>query len=218
MNPSFRTTERLVWGGLALVVAVIVAAFIHSRRQPAPAELAPFPVIGPVAGFSLTNQDGAAVSRETLQGHVWIADIIFTRCPGPCARMTGQMKELQTALPATSGARLVSLTTDAGFDTPPVLKKYAGRFGARLDNWMFLTGDPRAIANLAIDSLKLTALEKPAAERTSPEDLFVHSTIFVAVDKRGQLRAVFETGGEGVDWQESKQKILTAVEQLEREP
>ena len=28
-----------------------------------------------------------------------VADIIFTRCPGPCLKMTRQMKELQDALP-----------------------------------------------------------------------------------------------------------------------
>jgi cytochrome oxidase Cu insertion factor (SCO1/SenC/PrrC family) len=131
--------------------------------------------------------------------------------------MTRQMKELQDALPAASAPRLVSLTTDADFDTPPVLQKYAERFGARA-HWLFLTGDKRAIANLAIDSLKLTALEKPAAERTSPEDLFVHSTIFILVDKQARLRGVFETGGETVDWAQSKADILAAVKLLEREP
>ena len=52
---------------------------------------------------------------------------------------------------------------------------------------------------LAIDSLKLTAVEKKPEERESPQDLFVHSTIFVIADKRGQLRGVFETTGEGID-------------------
>jgi hypothetical protein len=31
------------------------------------------------------------------------------------------------------------------------------------------------------------------------------------------LRGVFETGGEGVDWQVEERKILAAVKQLERE-
>jgi protein SCO1/2 len=218
MNRSFRTTEWMVWGGLVLIIAAIAVGFVMERLKMAAPAPAPFPVLGQVANFSLTNQDGAAVTLETLRGRVWVADIIFTRCPGPCPRMTQQMRELQTALPGTSGARFVSLTTDAEYDTPPVLKKYAERFGVRLDSWMFLTGDQKEIANLAIDSLKLTALAKPAAERTSPDDLFVHSTIFVVVDKRGQLRGVFETGGEGVDWSDSRAKILTMVDQLEREP
>ncbi|HEX4341993.1 MAG TPA: SCO family protein, partial [Verrucomicrobiae bacterium] len=121
-------------------------------------------------------------------------------------------------LPASSGTKLISLTTDADFDTPPVLQKYAERFGADSNRWTFLTGDKRAVANLAIDSLKLTAMERKPEERTSPEDLFVHSTIFVIVDKAGELRGVFQTGGEDVDWSQSKLKILAAARQLEREP
>ena len=50
------------------------------------------------------------------------------------------------------------------------------------------------------------------------EDLFVHSTIFVIVDKQARLRGVFETEGEGVDWPKAKRKILAAAQQLEREP
>jgi len=131
--------------------------------------------------------------------------------------MTRQMKDLQQALPAASRTLLVSLTTDAEFDTPPVLKAYAEKFGADSTRWMFLTGDKRQVASLAIDSLKLTALEKKPEERLAPEDLFVHSTIFVVVDKQGRLRGVFETDGEGVTPQQARSRILAAVKRLENE-
>jgi cytochrome oxidase Cu insertion factor (SCO1/SenC/PrrC family) len=131
--------------------------------------------------------------------------------------MTRQMKELQEALPPASQARLVTLTTDPDFDTPGVLKAYAQRFGAEPGRWTFLTGTKEQIAKLAIDSLKLTAIAKKPEERTSPQDLFVHSTIFVIADKRGQLRGVFETTGEGIDPSQVKAEILAAVRQLERE-
>ena len=64
----------------------------------------------------------------------------------------------------------------------------------------------------------MTAIEKKPEERESPQDLFVHSTIFVIADKRGQLRGVFETTGEGINPQDVKARILAAVGQLEREP
>jgi cytochrome oxidase Cu insertion factor (SCO1/SenC/PrrC family) len=132
--------------------------------------------------------------------------------------MTKQMKALQEALPPGSQTKLVTLTTDADFDTPPVLKAYAERFAADPQRWMFLTGTKKDVAKLAIDSLKLTAIEKKPEERESPQDLFVHSTIFVIADKRGQLRGVFETTGEGIDPQNVKAQILAAVGRLEREP
>ena len=75
----------------------------------------PLPVIGQIADFALTNQNGRAVSLADLRGQPWVADIIFTRCPGPCLKMTKQMKALQDALPPGSPTKLVTLTTDADF-------------------------------------------------------------------------------------------------------
>ena len=217
-NPS-RSLQVAVWGGLAAVIAVIIGAFVISKNRSA--ETPPFPappIIGNVADFSLTNQSGEAVTLADLRGHVWVADIIFTRCAGPCPRMTGQMKELQVALPPTSLAKLVTLTTDPEFDAPPALKKYGDRFAADYSRWSFLTGTKKEIAALAIDSLKLAAVEKKPDERADAADLFIHSTIFVVVDKQARLRGVFETGGEGVDWNKSRAEILALVAQLELEP
>jgi protein SCO1/2 len=152
-----------------------------------------------------------------LRGKVWVADIIFTRCAGPCPIMTRHMADLQAALPADSPVELVTLTTDPEFDTPPVMKNYAQRFGANLDRWMFLTGTKKEIANLAAVGLKLSAVEIKPEDRTAPEDLFIHSTIFVVVDKQARLRGVYQTTGPDVDPQSAKQKILAAVETLVRE-
>jgi protein SCO1/2 len=177
----------------------------------------PLPVYGKVADFSLTNQNNSPVSLANLRGHVWVGDIIFTRCPGPCLKMTRQMRELEQALPSKGNALLVTLTTDPEFDTPSVLKAYSQRFGADLRHWMFLTGTKKEIADLAVGSLKLTALDKKPEERQSPNDLFIHSTIFVLVDKHAQLRGVFQTTGEGVDPVLVKSQILAGVRRLERE-
>jgi protein SCO1/2 len=209
--PAVERPFRTLWIGVVLLVAILGLSLFARRSEP------PLPVLGSVSDFSLTNQLGQPVTLESLRGKVWLADIIFTRCPGPCARMTRQMAEVQAALPARSGAQLVSLTTDPEFDPPEVLQKYATRFSADSKRWQFLTGTKLAIAGLAIDSLKLTTVEKPPETRTSADDLFVHSTIFVLVDKQAQLRGIYETGGEGVDWAQVRASILAAIKQLERE-
>ena len=107
-----------VWGGLALLGLTLLAAALLAgvRSRQAPAQR--LPIYGQIADFALTNQNGSVVSLADLRGRVWIADIIFTRCPGPCLKMTRQMKELQDALPADCQAKLVTLTTDPDFDTP----------------------------------------------------------------------------------------------------
>jgi len=175
-------------------------------------------IIGMVADFALTNQAGQSTTLAALTNHVWVADIVFTRCAGPCPRMTAQMRSLQEALPAGSQARLVTLTTDPEFDTPAVLQKYAEHFGADTNRWFFLTGTKREIAALASDSLKLSTQPIPPEARKDDADLFIHATLFVVVDKHARLRTYFETGGDGVDWTNVVQpKILRAVHQLEHE-
>ncbi len=216
-KPPARRLEWTVWIGVLLTVMLLLLAYLLAQTRLRSSIGKPLPVLGNIANFSLTNQNGRVVSLTNLQGRVWVADIIFTRCGGPCPRMTRQMKELQDALPPRSSAELVTLTTDADFDTPPVLKTYAAKFGADTNRWMFLTGDKREVAKLAIDSLKLTALEKKPDERTSPDDLFVHSTIFVVVDAHSRLRGVFETTGEDIDPHKVKADILAAVKRLEHE-
>ena len=216
MSNAVRQAPRIewpVWGGLALVILLLLVLLKYQGVSDQP-----LPVYGQIADFTLTNQNDRAVSLADLRGQVWVADIIFTRCPGPCLNMTKQMKALQDALPPGSQTKLVTLTTDADFDTPPVLKAYAERFEADPRRWMFLTGTKQELAKLAIDSLKLTAIEKKPEERESPQDLFVHSTIFVIADKRARLRGVFETTGEGINPQNVKARILAAVRRLEREP
>lgn len=218
MNPP--AVRRFPWTvgiGLLLLILALSLAFLLAKAQSRLPRQA-LPVIAPIADFSLTNQNGAAVSLADLRGKVWVADIIFTRCPGPCLRMTHQMKELQDELPKDNSTRLVSLTTDSDNDTPEVLKTYAMKNGADASRWMFLTGDKKHVNNLAVDSLKLSAVEKKPEERVTPEDLWVHSTIFVVIDKHAQLRGVYQTGGEDVSWPDEKKKLLAAVKQLEREP
>ncbi|HEY5911545.1 MAG TPA: SCO family protein [Verrucomicrobiae bacterium] len=216
LTPTVRRVDRVIWVGLGLSFPLVLLALVLAAlRLQSPGR--PLPVYGQVAEFTLTNQFGQAVSLGDLRGHPWVADIIFTRCPGPCLAMTGQMRDLQQAPRSATGARLVTLTTDPDFDTPPILKSYAERFGADTNRWLFLTGTKKAIASLAIDSLKLTALPKKPEERDSPNDLFVHSTIFVLVDKNGRLRGVYETTGAGTNPAAVKSQILGALRRLERE-
>ena len=219
MTPPTRKAEWLVWGGLFLVIATIFVLYVVKEVQHRRSGAATLPVLSVVGDFTLTNQNGQATTLSDLRGQPWIADIIFTRCPGPCLKMSAQMKELRDALPTQSHARLVTLTTDPVYDTPKILRDYIERLklDAKPDRWLFLTGTKEQIAKLAVDSLKLAAVEKEAAQRESVNDLFIHSTIFVLVDKQGRMRAFFETTGEGIDFQQVKPRILETLQRLERE-
>lgn len=218
MNPQPRKISLALSMGLLLTLLTLLLAYLLTGLQSRSQRIQKLPVIGSVNDFTLTNQFGAVVTLADLRGKVWVADIIFTRCPGPCLKMTRQMKELEAALPVASKAKLVTLTTDPDYDSPPVLEKYAARFDADTNRWTFLTGTKKEVGLLAANGLKLAAVEIKPDERKSENDLFIHSTTFVVVDRQARLRGVFETGGEGVNWETEKQKILAAVKRLEREP
>ena len=132
--------------------------------------------------------------------------------------MTRQMASLQDALPKDSSAKLVTLTTDPDFDTPEVLNRYAERFNADTNRWWFLTGEKGAIAKLATEGLKLTGfLETKPEERINPSDLFIHSTLFVVVDKQARLRGVIETDSESGSWTNIQAELVETIRTLERE-
>jgi len=195
---------------------------------PQPGDPDDLPVIGTLDDFTMTNQSGQTVRRADLLGKVWVADVIFTRCPGPCARMTARMADLQASIPAKWPVKLVSLTTDPEYDTPEVLGRYAAGFHADPRRWDFLHGEKPDIAGLAVKGLKLVVLDKEE-ERESVNDLFIHSTTLALVDKHGRLRGSFESlpmdvskvaGFEGVEpppdnWESTlKPRLLKAIGRL----
>ncbi len=81
-----------------------------------------------------------------------------------------------------------------------------------------MTGTKKEIAALGSGSLKLSSVPVKLDEQKDPVDLFIHGTYFVVVDKRAQLRGVFETVGDGMEWTNVQARIIETVFQLESEP
>jgi protein SCO1/2 len=218
MADNSQPLPRTLWVGLILFFGLLSLAYLLSFAELRSAQKKPLPVIGQIADFTLTNEVGSVTTLADLTNHVWMADIIFTRCAGACPVMTRQMRQLQDALPPASSARLVSLTTDPDYDSPVILQRYASHYAANSNRWLFLTGTKAQLAGLAAGSLKLGATPVASADQKTPVDLFIHSTIFVAVDKHARLRGIFETEGEGIDWTNVQPRILQTIAQLENEP
>ena len=160
------------------------------------------PVFFDVPDFQLTAQDGRPFDSKVLAGKIWVADFIYTTCPGPCPRMTSQMREVQDAVVQIPDVRLVSFTVDPGRDTPAVLAEYAQVHHASPDRWFFLTGPPATLQTLDRDVFKLGDLN-PSLE---------HSTRFVVVDRRARIRGYYDTSETG-----AVSKVIEAIHALARE-
>jgi protein SCO1/2 len=168
------------WTARASSVAVAICAIAMLGSC---AKHASLPSLGAVPEFTLTDQTGSDfVSASTLAGRVWVADFFFTTCPGPCPRMSSQMHQVQTAL-AGQDVRLVSMTVDPEHDTPLVLADYSKHFEAQAGVWFFLTGPRDSLNHLDRDVFKLGDVDGSLD----------HSTRFVLVDRKSQVRGYYLT-------------------------
>jgi len=204
----------------AVVLAAAIILSANSCTPPGPpAPLAAEDVRFPVPDFKLTERSGKPVTRADLAGKVWVASFVFTRCPGPCPAVTATVARLQKELADDPAVRLVTFTVDPERDDPAELRKYAERYRADPEKWLFLTGPEAEIHKLMTDGFKVGVAKKAA---TKPGDEFDHSTRLVVVDKAGNVRGYYD--GMKADWdqdgtqfEEGLAKLKAKVRELEKE-
>lgn len=178
--------RAVAWKLTLLLIPILTAAILFYLRQAQVARLGSraLPKDGPVPSFQLIDQSGAPFGSLQLLGKIWIADFVYSTCPGPCPMISSRMAELQKPLRDTD-VKLVSFSVDPQHDTPPVLRDYAAKLGAQPGRWYFLTGDKGQIYRLSRDGFKLAAADGEAA---GP----IHSTRMVLVDRRGEIRGYYD--------------------------
>lgn len=138
-----------------------------------------------IADFSFVNTKGETVTKQDLLGHHWAVAFIFTRCAGPCPKVTDQIRRLQDRLKGTD-VKFVSITVDPETDTPEKLAKYAKVFQANPKQWMHLTGDKEEIYRLIIESFRMPVQEMVGEDR-KPGYEVLHSTNILHVDDEGKV-------------------------------
>jgi protein SCO1/2 len=138
--------------------------------------------------FSLTDQQGRAVTRANLQGNYVVVDFVFTGCSVTCPYVNAQMEKVEQA---TQGqpVKLLSITLDPADDTVPVLAKYAPGFSADPARWSFLTGDQDAIHHLVGASF---LPPDSSGEFSYMPGSFAHVQRIVLVDPTGNVLSYFD--------------------------
>lgn len=185
----------IAWYATLILIPVLTAAGLfwlrHAQLERSAART--MRSYGTVPEFQLTNQNAQAFGSADLREKIWIADFVFTSCPGPCPIISSRMSELQRPL-EKSDVHLVTFSVDPETDTPAVLKDYAERLHAKPARWDFLTGEKSAIYRLTSDGFKLAVVEG-----AGEEGQLVHSTRAVLVDRRGTIRGYYDiTAADGV--------------------
>jgi cytochrome oxidase Cu insertion factor (SCO1/SenC/PrrC family) len=181
------SASATAWKATLILIPLLTAAFLLWLRHAEVRALADRTIsfYGAVPSFQLVNQDGERFGSAQLKGKIWIADFIFTACPGPCPMISSRMSELQKPLEKTD-VHLVSFTVDPEKDMPEVLHGYAEKLHAQPKRWDFLTGPKSAIYDLSRNGFKL------AASDSEGNGIPVHSTRMILVDRHGEIRAYYE--------------------------
>lgn len=180
--------SSIAWKATLILIPLVTAGMLFWLRQVQVNHLSsrPLPSLGAVPKFKLVNQDAQPFGSEQLAGKIWIADFIFTSCPGPCPIISTRMSELQRPL-EKSDVHLVSVSVDPEKDAPEVLRAYAEKLHVQPKRWDFLTGSRAAIYSLSRDGFKLGV-----SDGSDEEGIPVHSTRFVLVDRRGTIRGYYD--------------------------
>ncbi len=162
----------------------------------------PLPVLGQIQDFQLTSETGQQYDSKSLDGHIWVADFIYTTCDGPCPMMSNQMHQVQTLTSEMPDVKLVSFTVDPAHDTPAVLAVYAKHFKPDPARWSFLTGDMERLNDLGVNSFKLNLVDGS----------LTHSTRFALVDRHRRIRGYYIQSEDG-----AIRQLVHDIRQLERD-
>ena len=179
-RPAFWVVFLLI--GFALPV-------VRSMTRTAPTAPAP---IGETSPFSLVDQEGRTVSRDSLRGQVWVGGFLTMTQSQTADDLTKTMARIRFRTRNLSHAfHLVSFTLDATTDLP-ARKAFADRFHAASPTWSFLGGDPSAVEQ-ALTGFGLTTSKTPVvAEMSKREKL-------VLVDQAGRIRGWYATDLSAID-------------------
>ncbi len=138
--------------------------------------------------FKFINQDGETITDKTYDGKIYVANYFFTTCKSICPKMATELQRVQESFLYTKGlVQLLSHTVDPENDSVPVLKTYSKLVYANPNMWNFVTGDKKELYDIARNGYLVNALQGDGG----PND-FIHSELFVLVDKEKHIRGVYD--------------------------
>jgi protein SCO1 len=159
-----------------------------------------------VPAFSFIDQNNKPVNQSLTKGKIYVANFFFARCGTICPKMSSQLTRVQEAFKDHSDVLLLSHTVDPQNDTPAVLKEYAKRYEAIGGKWFFLTGDKKALYDMAIKGYFVPVSDASEYDKMikNIDEAFIHSEKLILIDKEGYMRGFYD----GTDKKEIDRLIL----------
>jgi protein SCO1 len=195
---NFSRARLLLLGIFVLSLGIVLGTFFWLKLAPRPGlsgwgvkPLEGLSRYGAVPEFSLVERSGKTVNLANLRGTIWVADFIYTTCTDTCPLQTAEMGKLQAEWSDKSGLKLISFSVDPEKDTAEVLSRYADRYKADSQRWLFLTGAKEEITRLVQEGFKLSVV--PVVNAESSEGIIMHSPRFVLVDRQAQIRGYYDS-------------------------
>jgi protein SCO1/2 len=137
--------------------------------------------------FSFINQFHDTVTEKVIENKIYVADFFFATCQSICPKMSSQLVHVQNAFKNDNDVLILSHTVNPLHDTVEVLNGYAQSYGAIKNKWHFLTGNKKAIYDLARYSYLVNALEEDGSAEG-----FLHSELFILVDVQKRIRGFYD--------------------------
>jgi protein SCO1/2 len=138
--------------------------------------------------FKFINQDNDTITNRYYDGKIYVASYFFTTCTSICPKMTTELLRVQEKFEYTKGlVQILSHTVNPKTDSVPVLKAYSDMVHANNKMWNFVTGDKKQLYELARNGYLINALEGDGGS-----DDFIHSELFVLVDKEKHIRGIYD--------------------------
>lgn len=169
-----------------------------------------FQVLNEVKPFSFTNQDGREITKQDVEGKVYVAEYFFTTCTGICPIMNTNMKDIYEEFRDEPDFMILSHTCDPDNDTVERLKEYADSMQVNPAKWLFLTGSKDSLYNAARVSY---LLDDPKNNRQSIEEQFLHTQFFALVDRNGKVRKKIYDGLKKKELKELQKDIATLLKE-----
>lgn len=163
--------------------------------------------IGPKPGdevpnYRLINQDEKPIRINEYKGKALVLTFIYTRCPMPdqCTLMSNNFAAIDAALQKQpelyAKTHLLSISFDAEYDTPRVLRSYGASFTGKYSDenfahWEFASGSADEVKGIA----QFFGMRYYKDEQ-SGDDQVIHSLRTVVIGPDGKVIKIYR----GNDW------------------